>query len=376
MMSRLLCIVLGLVVLLGVGTTVQAQSTSSNPTFEETMQKLSLDAAKAYVNPIVSGFGVDLNGGWFHRAPRATMLGFDLELGAVVMGTFFKDDAKSFSSTGTFSFDQQQAASLTSFVDTDPTYAALTPTQKGQLKTQLQNAIVQQTFTLGVAGPTVVGPKTDSIRIAFAQKVFSTTYGNVTVPGQKVTLPVSGYLENLKVLPLAAPQLTLGTFFGSQFTFRYLPSYNDKDLGKMTYFGWGIQHNPGVWFGGVDALPVDLSVGFFTQKLKVGDVFETKATTFGINVSKRLGWGFLNLTPYAGYMFEKSTMSFAYDFSAPDPTNGYQSTKVEHVTFDLDSENKSRAVVGLSFKFLIVNINADYNFGKYNSATAGVMFII
>jgi hypothetical protein len=219
----------------------------------------------------------------------------------------------------------------------------------------------------------------DSVAIAFASKTFAVTGapgGSVTVPGQRIVLPVTGYLGELKALPLAAPQLTLGTFVGSQFTFRYLPSTNTQNLGKASYFGWGIQHNPAIWLGPVDVLPVDFSLSFFTQKLKVGTTFETKATAFGVNVSKRLGWGFLNLTPYAGFMFEKATMSFAYDFMAPDPANNYAPTKVEHVTFDLESANKSRLVLGLSFKLLIFNINADYNIGKYNSATAGIMFII
>ncbi len=373
MIRRLLCVALGVALFAGALTSIQAQTTTQSPTFEQTLQRLSLDAAKAYVNPIVSGFGADLNGGWFHRAPRSEMLGFDLEFGAVVMGAFFKDDAKTFSSSGNFSFSQQQAQNLTNFVLTDLSIPA---GSRAAVQNSLISQIVAQNFTLSVSGPTVVGAKKDSIRIRFASKTFTTPAGPVIVPGQDVTLPVSGYLENLKVLPLAAPQLTIGTFFGSQFTFRYLPSYNDKDLGKMTYFGWGIQHNPGVWFGGVDALPLDLSLGFFTQKLKVGNVLETKATTFGVNVSKRLGWGFLNLTPYAGFMLESSTMSFAYDFSAPDPANNYQPTKIEHVTFDLEGANKSRVVVGLSFKLLFVNVNADYNFGKYNSATAGVMIII
>lgn len=364
--SSLVCLVL----IGGVCSTLRAQ------TFEETLNKLSLDAAKAYVNPIVSGFGTDLNGGWFHRAPKAEMFGFDLEFGPVFMGTFFKDANKSFNSNGTFSFDQQQAVSLTSFIDTDPTYQSFPQAQRDQMKTEIQNQIVQQQFTLGVSGPTVVGSKMDSVSIFFDSKQFTTTYGSVTVPGQRMVLPVTGFLEELKVLPLAAPQLSLGTFVGTQFTVRYLPSQDVKNLGKATYFGWGIQHNPGVWLGGVDALPLDLSVSFFTQKIKFGDLFQAKATAFGVNASKRLGWGFLNLTPYAGFMLEKSTMSFAYDFYAPDPSNGYQATLPQHVTFDLESENKARVVVGLSFKLLFVNVNADYNFGKYNSATAGVMIII
>jgi len=352
-------------------------SSADAQSFEETLQKMSSDAAKAYVNPIVSGFGVDLNGGWFHRAPRATMFGFDLEVGVVGMETIFKDENKKFSSNGTFSFTDQQAASLTTFVDSDPQFQSVPQAQRDVIKLQLQNQIEAQSFPLTVSGPTVVGSGTDSVTIAFPSKTFNVSgYGNVTVPGQKVVLPVTGYLGELKAMPLAAPQLSIGTIAGTELTFRYLPSQDIKNLGKASYFGWGIQHNPAIWLGAVDALPVDLSLSFFTQKLKFGDVFQTKATAFGVNVSKRLGWGFLNLTPYAGFMFESSTMSFAYDFYAPDPSNNYQPTLPEHVSFDLESANKSRLVVGLSFKLLIVNINADYNIGKYNSATAGIMFII
>jgi hypothetical protein len=372
MMRRVFTFLVGMALCAGASTPANAQ------TFEETLKNLSLDAAKAYVNPIVSGFGVDLNGGWFHRAPSKTMLGFDLEFGVVAMETFFKEDAKKFNSNGTFSLSDAQAASLTLFVNSDPQFALLTPTQRDNIKLSLQNQITAQFFTLGISGPTIVGSSLDSIAIAFASKTFAVAGapgGSVTVPGQRIVLPVTGYLGELKALPLAAPQLTLGTFVGSQFTFRYLPSTNTQNLGKASYFGWGIQHNPAIWLGPVDVLPVDFSLSFFTQKLKVGTTFETKATAFGVNVSKRLGWGFLNLTPYAGFMFEKSTMSFAYDFNAPDPTNNGAIT-TQHVTFDLDSANKSRLVLGLSFKILIVNINADYNIGKYNSATAGIMFII
>jgi hypothetical protein len=370
MMRRVLSLALGIALFTGFFSSAKAQ------TFDQTLNNLSMDAAKAYVNPIVSGYSVDLNGGWFHRAPRATMFGFDLEVGVVAMETFFKDDAKTFSSSGVFSFTDQQAGSLTTFVDHDAQFAALTQTQRDNIKLSLQNQITAQSFTLGVSGPTIVGSNMDSVVIAFLSKTYNVSGNPVTVPGQRIVLPVTGIMESTKPLQLGAPQLTLGTFVGTQFTFRYFPSTNLGNIGKASYFGWGIQHNPGIWLGPVDVLPVDVSLSFFTQKLKLGDIFETKTTAFGVNVSKRLGWGFLNLTPYAGYMFESGTMSFSYNFMAPDPANNYLPTKPEHVTFDLESANKSRLVLGLSFKVLIVNINADYNFGKYNSATAGIMFII
>ena len=81
-------------------------SQSNAQTLEETMVKLAGDAASAYVNPIVTGFGANLNGGWFHKAPAASIFGFDLEFGLVGMGTFPGDEAKSIpaGTSGNFRF--------------------------------------------------------------------------------------------------------------------------------------------------------------------------------------------------------------------------------------------------------------------------------
>ncbi|HLF19376.1 MAG TPA: DUF6588 family protein, partial [Bacteroidota bacterium] len=214
------------------------------------------------------------------------------------------------------------------------------------------------------------------VKASFSGGSFNVTDPNtglsriVSVPANLVPLGVTGYLEDIPALPLLAPQLTIGTFFGSQFTFRYLPEVDVEDFGKMKYFGFGIQHSPGVWFG--DILPIDVSASFFTQTLEAGSVFKTTATAFGVNASKRLGWGFLNLTPYAGFMLESSSMTFTYDYFVDTPA-GKVPQKIE---FELTGENKTRITAGLSIKVLIVNINADYNFSKYNSASVGVMFII
>ncbi len=344
-------------------------------TFEETMSKLSMDAAVGYVNPIVNGFGVDMNGGWFHRAPKASMFGFDLEFGAVAMGTFFTNENKTFSNSGSFAFTQAQAMDLTNFVNTDPN---IQQSQRAAVQNYLVQQITQSKFTLTVSGPTIIGSKSDSVKIHFDSKSYIVPGqgSTVVVPGKDVALPVVGFLGELPALPLAAPQLTFGTLVGTQLTFRYLPpSQNIKNMGKASYFGWGLQHNPGLWLGPADMLPVDVSLSFFTQKIKVGSIFESKATTYGINVSKQLGLGFLNLTPYAGFMLEKSTMSFSYDANLPDITNSGAVT-VQHIAFDLESANKSRVVLGLSLRLLFINLNADYNIGKYNSYTAGVMICI
>src|SRR3970282_2999166 len=83
----------------------QTTTEEENEDLQGIMRRLAEGAAKAYVAPIVSGFGANLNSGWFHRAPRSTMFGFDLEFGIVAMGTFFKDEHKQFGARGVFQFD-------------------------------------------------------------------------------------------------------------------------------------------------------------------------------------------------------------------------------------------------------------------------------
>lgn len=359
------------------GAVAQQSSSSEEENLEKTLQKLAADAAKGYVAPISSGFGTNLNAGWFHRAPWGRLFGFDLEFGLVAMGTFFSDEHKSFSTSGTFRFDSSQAAQLTEFIKNDPQYG-LTVQQRESVQRTVIQQIRGQDFAVGVSGPTVVGKKEDSVRVQFHGKTFTVTDPNtglsrqVTVPAEKVALPVTGLLEDAPGLPLASPQLTIGTLLGSQFTFRYLPEVEiDKEIGKFKYFGFGVQHNPGVWLG-EDALPLEISLGYFTQTMSVGTLFEAKATAFGINASKRLGWGALNLTPYAGFMLERSSMTFTYDYELDTPAGKVP----QKITFELEGENTSRLTAGLSLKILFLNVNADYNWGTYKSVSAGVMIII
>ena len=366
-MKRVLAVLVALALVAAAPSTLQAQSLQS------TLENLSMDAAKAYVDPIVSAIGSNANGGWFHRAPMGKILGLDLEVGVVFMATTFKDENKRFDYTGQFQFSYDEAYKLA-----QESFPAANAFAWNQLALRLSS----QSFNLRVYGPTIVGAKDEYLTIDFPQ----TTYNNVIIPGDSYVIPgqqytprdpsgaaINGLLEGLKALPLFAPQASIGTLFGTQATFRYLPEakLNDK-IGKAKYFGFGIQHNPEVWLGSL--LPIDIAVAFYTQNLKVGDLplFEAKTTAYGINASKRLGWGFLNLTPYAGFMLEKSTLTFKYKFNTAFAGQPY----TQDITFDLEGSNKSRIVVGASIKILFINVNADYNIGKYNSFTLGAMLIL
>jgi len=325
---------------------------------EETLQQLSEDAAMEYISPISSAFGSNLNGGWFHKVPQAVKMGFSLEVGLVAMGTFFPDASKVFSVEGQFRFSEAEAQQLVSG-------------QPQGVQSELVDEITSRYFTVSISGATVTGDEDDHVIVGFPGETFTIGSTPYTVPSQSVDLGFGGFqdLADLSFLPLAAPQVSVGTVYGTQATFRYLPSLTlNDDLGKLKYFGFGIQHNPGVWLS--KPLPVDIALSFFTQDLKIGDLFETKATAFGLNVGKRLGTDLLNVTPYAGFMFESADMEVTYTYAVVTPTGTY----TEDISFKLKGENKNRIILGLSLRLLTFNLNADYNLSKYDSFTTGLTF--
>jgi hypothetical protein len=322
---------------------------------QTTLQNLSKDAGTSYVSPVVSAFGADLNSGWVHRVPKATIFGIDIELGVVAMGTFFSDNNKTFSTSGTFRFNRDQAAIL---VQGAPAGA-----QPG-----LINQIIQQDFTVGISGPTIVGSKSDTVKIGFK----GATINGYTLPSASVTTGVTGYLENLPAFPLFAPQLTIGTFYGSSLAIRWVPSMKLSDkVGDFSYFGIGVQHNPAMWLP--FPLPLEVSVGIFTQTMKLGTVFQSTATTFGIYGSKTFGPGAFNVTPYAGLSYESASSDVAYDFIIDTPVPGVTST--QHVAFNLVSANSVRLMLGAAFKLGFISLNVDYNIASYNVASAGLGII-
>ncbi|MDZ7374880.1 MAG: hypothetical protein ONB23_13065 [candidate division KSB1 bacterium] len=335
---------------------------AQNENLEGTIQRLSQDAAREYVAPISSALGANLNGGWFHRAPDPKILGFNLEVGVVGMASFFPRKSTHFLTSGQFIFSLSEAEHLVQAV-TDP-----------QIRAEALQILTTTPSTVRIEGATVVGKPDDYITLDFGGGTYQTSRGRVTLPPNRVVLPIAGFgkLAEVDFLPLAAPQLTIGTILGTQATFRYFPAAEVlPELGELHYFGFGIQHNPMVWFRSA-RLPFNIAAGYYTQKITFEDLFKVQTTAYGINLSKRLGFGFLNLTPYAGYMIEDAQMEVNYDYVVQTPVG----EQMHRIRFDLKSENKNRITVGLSLRLLIINLNVDYNFAKYNSATAGVNFIL
>lgn len=344
-----------------------------------TLNSLAGDAALGYIDPITQGFLNNLNGGLFHKAPQAKLFGFDLELGLAVMATPLSTLDKEFSATGTFRFNKSQADDIAAntISNTELYYA--------QKRDALSTAIQGSSFTIGISGPTVVGKKydpadpTSEVLVSVdgnASITYNDPLGNPHTESRNFNQIVRtglggvGDLGNLAYMPFMAPQVSLGTLFGTQLTVRYMPKLNIPDVGDLSWTGFGIQHNLGYWL----PIPfVDVAASFYTQTIKIDPIFEMSGTAFGVNASKQLGFAFLNITPYAGFMFESAKMKVHYTPPAADYGPG---VTPPDIAFEIEGKNSTRLTLGLSLRLLIFNINADYNIGKYNSLTAGIFFAI
>ena len=346
-----------LLVFLFVNTQFKAQG------LEETLSNLASTAAKAYVAPVVSAFGSNLNSGWVSKLPSQTKLGFSLDLKIVAMGSFFTDENKTFTAAGQFKFTNSQIDQILSGSD-------ITPTSMGgqanydQLKTEIANT----SFDVEFSGPTVAGDDQKHLMINFAGKQFTSDQGQYDLQAETFEIEqVKGILKNMSIFPTASVQLTVGTVAGTNVSFRYFPSVDIKDVGKFSFWGMGAIHNPGVWFK--NPIPLDFGIGYFFQKMKVGDILESNATQFGIYAGKTIG-AIISISPYVGLVFENSKTSVKYTAN-----NNYQGISTNPtVKFDVEGENSTGFVLGFNLKLAVVNINADYKFAKTKTASAGISF--
>jgi hypothetical protein len=343
--------------------------------WETTISRLPAPIAKAYVSSVPSGFGANLNTGWFHKAPSARKLGFNVEGGISTMATLVGSGKKTLNIQSAFVFDSSSAVHVAAGMDT----TGLGPNANAR-RDSLVAVLRRETTTIRFQGPTILGSKHDTVKIVFSQDevVVPVTGGGldtVTVASDTVEVRgASGLLGNLRgvmgslqALPLFIPQLTLGTVMGTQVTLRWLPETQTlEELGTVKVFGIGIQHNPGVWFE--KPFPVDFSIGYFNQTLEVGKLMKATSWATAINVSKTYGERFVGVTPYGGLQYENTKLDFNYTYRDMEIPANEQS-----VSFSVNGENKVRATLGVNVRILTININTDLSVSNSITGSLGVM---
>ena len=223
--------------------------------------------------------------------------------------------------------------------------------------------LIGKPVTMSIDGPTLIGSEDEEVTLTMNSPVEVTIPGQTAkgnVLGRKVPLGVTGAgLSGITPgVPLAFPQITVGTLAGTQLSIRYLP-----ETEGFSFFGLGINHNPGFWTEKAQ-LPfgINSSVNFAWSKMSYGDFLEFKAWNAGLTASRRFGWRFLNVAPFVGLGVEGSSLEVSYETSYKGADG-----KPLKVGFEADGDNFFRATVGSKFRLGIIDLAGSYTMAKSNS---------
>lgn len=197
---------------------------SGQNTFEETIEKITSDNVRGYIQPMLDGYGANMNSGLSGSA-RISRMGVTFRLQFLGMGTLIGDAEKNYLATPPEPFAQEPVETATIF--------------GGDGSVATHPAGVQYRFQ-------------------------------------------SGFID-APALFFFVPQLTVGNIFGTQMTIRYAPVPEIGDFPEVNLFGIGIRHGINQY---LPPLPVDFAAGVFYQTLAIGDIIDSKAVAFTAQASR------------------------------------------------------------------------------------------
>lgn len=328
------------------------------------IEQMTGDATKAYMAPLTSAVGADLNAGYFNHSPKPELWGIDLQAGLTFVGSSFTD-TKTFATGGNIALSRSMAGEIaTQLVDESgiPTGFIRSDAIKA-----ITDSLTGKRVGVRFQGPTAVGSTTETVNMIV------TSSPNVTVgaksydaTGRSAGTPISGTgLDGLLGIPLFYPQFNIGTAAGTQIAFRGFPGSLDVEgLGEISFWGLGINHNPGYWNDKENYLPLGInsSVTATYTSLSIGDNFSWSGWSLGVMASRRVGFRFLNLTPYAGLGMEGSTLELKYQYDA-----GVPGVPPVDVSIEQDGDAFLYLNGGLGLRLGIFN----FDFGGRYSANPG-----
>lgn len=308
---------------------------------------------RAYLKPIPSGLGADINSGWATSAKPHSTLGFDIQVRGAL--SFIPGDDQSFD-LNDLNLDKLKAA--------DPS----------------------NTISPTVGGNNELGPE-----------VIVEDDGNEVA---RFNLPEgSGY----SFVPAPMVQAGVGIIRDTDLIVRYVPKISVGSDGDFNMTGFGVKHGINQWLPGGNLLPVNLSVlaGYtninldmnFDLKPEPGAIpnpenpdaaaanFENQQgnasiNTFTIKALAGKDLPFISLYGGVGYETSAFNMDVAGEYPVSMEVNGIQGYDVieDPFSYSEDGQNTFSLIGGVTFKMAFFHIFGEFNVSKYSTANAGLSF--
>jgi hypothetical protein len=196
----------------------------SQDVVSEALSQLSSTNVRGYVQPIVDGFGANLNSGLYH-SPGLDRTGLHARLEIVGSGTLVGEPQRYYYATPPAPFDQEPVRTAT---------------------------------ILGGTGSTVTGPAGVEYQFQNGQ-IRADLFG------------------------MGTPQLTVGNFFGTEAIVRYAVAPSVREFPRSSLLGFGLRHSISQY---LPMLPFDATVGAFRQDLRIGGIIAVNSTNVALMVGK------------------------------------------------------------------------------------------
>ncbi|GJQ61345.1 MAG: hypothetical protein SCALA702_03980 [Melioribacteraceae bacterium] len=326
---------------------------------EKTLYNLAGDAAYSYVSPVANAFGSNLNSGWITKIPRAGQNKFTISISLNANASFFKNENSQFALYGNYRLSVESIDKIlanSGIEVTNPEYYKYKA---------LLTSVPQKVF---LTGPTIIGSKNEELEVHYPG---SEIEGVQLKEYKYYVKQVTGYLDELEFLPLASIQFNIGTYCGSVLSIRYLPPVEIQSLGQFTYWGLGFLHNPTGWFNLQDK--IDAGVGFYHQKMVVGDLFSSSATQFLVSVGKSFNC-FIRITPAVTISYELSKTIISYSYEYRDFVYGVPISVTRPIDVEFSGRNKFSFSTGVMFGFGIFDLRSDYKFAATPTFSTSLIF--
>ncbi len=294
----------GSLAVLGCVALVLLASVPASAQIEDAISAYTGDNAEGYLEPLAQAIGANLNSGLFHSA-RIPEGGLHVSLELGLMAVLFSDDDATFMATTEMGFSPETT----------------------------------------VEAPTVVGS------------------GNVVIVdgdgGTAFAFP-GGF--DLASFALAAPQIRIGSYKGTEALIRYMVfDTGDVEIGDVDLQGYGLRHSISQYFPG---LPVDIAAGIMYQRFKLGgDLIDATSFSFGAQASMRIPLLFAAIEPYAGLSLDTFQMDVAYEDG-----------DANSMLLEFDSSSTAHLTLGLHARVTVVSLYGEYNVASQSGFAFGMAF--
>ncbi len=305
---------------------------------------------KAYLQPLPSGIGAGLNGGWVTSASAHKTLGFSIQIKGSL--AFIPELGQAFD-VSNLSLNNVRAA--------DPS-ETISPTIGG----------------IDELGPEVV----------------------VEDDGQEVARFNLPQGSGIHFVPAPMIQASVGLIKNTDVIIRYIPEVEIGDYGNFQMMGAGLQHELTQWLPAGSFIPIDISVMAGYTRIDLSSRLnldpqpnaipdptysgnyenQRAAVSFDTFTAKLIvGKDLSFVSVYGAVGYETATMEVALMGDYPVPVAGPAGTTrtitvTDPLIYDQEGENKWSLTGGVKLKLFFFDIYGSYTLAEYPVLTAGVGF--